>query len=92
MLFDIIVGLGEAFLDILIDRTFKRNSIKKQLFYSAIFTLVLLFYLSLFFISIYIAISTRTIKMFIVPVIILLAFVLYGKEIIYKWKSNRIKK
>lgn len=92
MFFDIIVGLGEAFLDTLIDRTFKRNSIKKQLFYSIIFALVVLIYLSLIFIFLYIAISTRTIKMFIVPVIILLAFVLYGKEIIYKWKSNRIKK
>lgn len=92
MIFDVLMVLGEAFLDTLIDRTFKKGFKRKQLFYSIIFALVVLIYLSLFFVFLHIAISTRSIKMFIIPVIILLAFVLYGKEIVYKWKSNRIKK
>lgn len=92
MIFDVIMVLGEAFLDTLVDRTFKKGSKRKQLFYSIIFALVVLIYLSLFFVFLHIAINTQSIKMFIIPVIILLAFVLYGKEIIYKWKSNRTKK
>lgn len=97
MLDFVMVYLGEVFLDTVID---KSQSIqvtkKKRIIYNSIFMLLTLFYVVLFLIISYISISSwkldrsLAIKMFIVSSVLIIAFIVYGNEVITK-RKERIK-
>lgn len=97
MLDFVMVYLGEVFLDTVID---KSQSIqitkKKRIICNLILMLLTLFYIVLFLIISYISISSwkldrsLAIKMFIVSSVLIIAFIVYGNEVITK-RKERIK-
>lgn len=96
MLDSVIAYIGEVFLDAVIDKSQSiKISKKKRIIYTIIFLLITLFYVALFLIITHIAIlnwnldRSISIKMFAVSFILIITFLVYGKEIISKRKERK---
>lgn len=96
MLDSILIYLGEIFLDTVIDRSFDTKvSKKKKIFYTFLFTVILLFYISLFGFLFYIAVDViqedkmTAIKLFVTCLLLLIVFLVYGHRVISHWKNSR---
>lgn len=99
MLDSIILFLGEAFLDTVIDHTFdEKNTKKRQIFYSTLFLLVILFYLFLLGLMITIAVTTiqedptTSRNLFLVSLLLFAVFIIYGIRVYKQWKHLKNKK